>query len=85
MYNSTVRVYVIELLNGCTDLNEICCACLSGSLNGLDSQLDPLSPTRGGPQTGILSFTMEIVVYKWLLLVKGEISILFIFIMVAIG
>jgi len=34
-------------------------------------QLDPLSPTRGGAQTGILRF--KFVVYKWLLLVIGEI------------
>jgi len=64
IFNSTVRVYVTELLNGWTDLNEICCVCLSGSLNGLDSQLYPLNPTRGGAQTGILRLTMEIVDYK---------------------
>jgi len=26
-------------------------------------------PTRGGAQTGILRFTMQIFVYKWLLLI----------------
>ena len=31
---------------------------------GLDSQLDPVGPTRGGARTGILRFTMDIFVYK---------------------
>lgn len=43
--------------------------CLSGSLNGLDSQLDPLGATRRGAQTGTLGFTMEIFDYEWLSLV----------------
>jgi len=43
--------------------------CLSGSLDGLVSQLEPVDPTRKGTQTGILRFTMEIVVYKWLPLI----------------
>jgi len=38
----------------------------------LDSPLDKASPTRNCDQTGILRFTMEIIVYKWLLLVTGE-------------
>ena len=46
---------------------------LSESLNGLDSQLDPVGPTRRGAQTGTLRFTIEIFAYKWLLLVLGEI------------
>jgi len=59
-YNSTVRVYVnILLLNSWTVLNEIGCVRLSGSLKGLDSQLDPLSPTWGGAQIGIKRLTME--------------------------
>jgi len=47
--------------------------CLSGSLNGLDSQFHQVSPTRRSVQTGILIFTMEIFVYRWFLLVLGEI------------
>jgi len=42
-------------------------------MDSLDSQLDQVGPTRGGAQTGIFRFTMEIFVYKWLLLVIGEI------------
>jgi len=42
-------------------------------MDGSDSQWDPVGPTRKGAQTGILRFTMEIVVYKWLLLVTREI------------
>jgi len=57
--------------NGWTDFDEIFCECSSSFLDGLDSQLDPV----GGAQTGNLRFTMEIVVYKWLILVIGEISI----------
>jgi len=40
---------------------------------GLDSQLDPIGQTRGDARTGILIFTNDIFVYKWLLLVIGEI------------
>jgi len=40
-----------------------------------DSHLGPVGPTRRGAQTGILRLTMEIFVYKWLLLVMGEIII----------
>jgi len=47
--------------------------CLSEFLNGLGLQLNPVCPTRGGAQTDILRFTMAIFVYKWLLLVIGEI------------
>lgn len=42
--------------------------CLSGSLDGSDTQLDPVGPTRRRAQTGILKFAMEILVYKRLLL-----------------
>jgi len=41
---------------------------LGDALDGLDSQLDPVGPTRGATQTGILRFTVEIFLYKWLLL-----------------
>jgi len=57
--------------------------CLNGSLNGLGSQLVPIGPTRGGPQTVILRFTMELFVFKWLLLVIAEIGIYLL--LVAIG
>jgi len=46
---------------------------LGDALDGLHSQIIPLGPTRGCAQTGILRFTLEIVVYKWLLLIIGEI------------
>jgi len=59
--------------NGLADFDDIFCEGLSGSLDGLDSQLDPVGPTRGGAHTDILKFTMDIFVYKWLLLVIGEI------------
>lgn len=47
--------------------------CVSGSLDGLYSQLYPVSPTRRVPQTGILRFMEEIFAYKWSLLVIEEI------------
>jgi len=31
---------------------------------GLDSLLDPVGPTQGGAQTGILRFTIEFFVFK---------------------
>lgn len=43
--------------------------CLGGSLDGLDSRLDPLGAIRRGAQTGILGFTMKIFDYEWLSLV----------------
>jgi len=49
------------------------CEFLSGFLDCLYSRLDQIGPTRGGSQTGILRFTLEVFVYKWLLLVIGEI------------
>ena len=62
------------LLNSRTDFDDIFCVCLSGSLDGLNSQLDlQVGPTRRVAQTGILRFTMDIFVYKWLLLVTGGI------------
>jgi len=48
--------------------------CLSGSQDDLDSQLDPVGPTKRGAQMGILRFTVEIIVYKCLQLVIGEIN-----------
>uniref|UniRef100_A0A2H1WBI2 SFRICE_037927 n=1 Tax=Spodoptera frugiperda TaxID=7108 RepID=A0A2H1WBI2_SPOFR len=43
LYNSSVRVYVTELLlNDWTDFDEILCVCSRGSENGLDSQFCPL-------------------------------------------
>jgi len=72
-------LYVLyAFLNGLTDFDEIFCLYLSGwnwsleFLDDLDSQLDPVGPTRGGAQTGILRFTMEVFIYKWLV---GEIII----------
>lgn len=53
-----------HLLNGFIDFDEFFYVCLSESLNGLDLQLDPVGPTRGGTQTEILIFTMEIFIYK---------------------
>jgi len=46
---------------------------LCESLDGLDSQLDPVGSTRRGAQTGILRFMIDIFVYKRLLLVIEEI------------
>jgi len=62
--------YVIDLL-----LNHwiFFCVFLSKSLNGLDSKFYPVGSSRGGAQIGILRFTMDIFVYKWLLSVVGEI------------
>jgi len=45
---------------------------LSGPRDDLDCQLDSVGPTRGGAQTGVLRFTVDIFVYKRLLLVIGE-------------
>jgi len=43
IYNFSIRVYVTEfLLNDWTDFEEMFCVCLSESLDGLDSQLDPV-------------------------------------------
>lgn len=55
------------LLNDRADFDDIF-TCLSGSLDGSDTQLDPVGPTRRRAQTGILRFAMEILVYKRLLL-----------------
>jgi len=33
--------------NDWADFDKMFCECLSGSLDGLDSQLDPVDPTRG--------------------------------------
>jgi len=43
------------------------CVFLSESLNGLDSQLDPVGSTWRGARTGILRFMVDIFVYEWLL------------------
>jgi len=70
----SVSLGVVKLLlNACTDFDEIVCVCLSGSLNGLDSQLDQVGSTGGGARTGILRFKIQIFIYKWLLLVIGVI------------
>jgi len=59
-----VCLYVLyAFLNGWTDFDEVFCVCLSSSLDYLDSQLDPVGPTRGGSQKGILIFMMDIFVY----------------------
>ena len=66
----SVRLSVpCAFLNGWTDFDDIFRTCLNGSRDDLDSQLDPVYATRGGAQTGIFRFKMEIFVYKWLLLV----------------
>jgi len=57
------------ILNDLTNFDEILGVCWSGSRNDLYSRFDPVDPTRGGVQTGILRFTVDISVYKWLLLV----------------
>ena len=67
IYNSTVRVFVSELLlNGSTDFDEIFCMRLGDAPHCLDSQIIPLGPTSGCAQTEIYKFTVEIFVYKWL-------------------
>jgi len=60
-----------SIKNSLADIDEIFCQCLSGFLDGLDSQFDTVSPIRGGAKTGILRYTLEMFVYKWLLLVIG--------------
>jgi len=66
-------VYLLELLlNGWSDFDEIVCVCLSGSLDGLDSRLNPVGANRRGAQTRILRFKMEICVYNWLPLITCE-------------
>jgi len=40
------------------------CVCLSAYQDDLDSQLDPVGPTRGGAQMGIFRFMMEMFVHK---------------------
>jgi len=62
-------------LNSWTDFYEIFCMCLSGSLDDLDSQLDPVGTTWEGSQTGILRLMTMSIVYKWLLLVIEEMII----------
>jgi len=49
--------------------------------------IGPGKPTRGDAQTGFLRFMMDIFVYKWLLLVIGEIINRhnYLFALVAIG
>jgi len=42
IYNSTVRMFVAELLlNGLTELNDIVCMRMDDALDGLDSQIIP--------------------------------------------
>jgi len=48
---------------------------LGDALDGWDSKLDKASPTRSRDQTGILRFALEIVAYKWLLSVTGDIIV----------
>jgi len=55
-------------LNGWTDFEEIFWDFLSDVRDDLDSQLDSAGLTQGDAQTGILRLTMEIFIYKWLLL-----------------
>jgi len=68
-----LAVAFYAFLSNFTDFYEIVCVCLSCSRNDLDSQLDPLGLTPGGAQTVILILTMDFFVYKWLLLIIGEI------------
>lgn len=66
----SVRVYLFELiLNGWTDFYEIFCLCFSGNPDGLDLQYHQVYTTRRGAQTRILRFTLNIIVYKWSILV----------------
>jgi len=70
----SVRLSILYAFpNNWTLFYDTFCVCFSGSLDDLDSQLDPVDPTRGGAQTEILRFTMHIFDYKWLLLVIREI------------
>jgi len=63
-------------LNSWIDVDDIFCVYLSGSRDDLDSQLEQVGPTRENAQVGILRFTMDIFLYKWLpLLVIGELII----------
>jgi len=54
-------------LNGWTDVDDIFCVYLSGFRDDLDSQLDQVGSTRENAQTGILRFTMDIFLNKWLI------------------
>jgi len=52
-----VCLYVAEfLLKGWTDFDKIVCLCMGGVLDGLNSQLYHIGPTRTVAQTGILRF-----------------------------
>jgi len=58
-------MYILyAFLNYWADFDDIFCVCLSDSRDDLDSQLNTISPTRGGAQTEILRFSMENFVYK---------------------
>lgn len=50
-------------LNDWTEFDDIFCVCLGGSWDVLDSQLDPVDPTRVGAQTAILIFEMNDGIY----------------------
>jgi len=61
-------------LNSWTDFDEICCVLFEWFPGWFRFTIEPVYPTRGGDQIGILRFTMDIFIYKWLLLlVVGEI------------
>jgi len=52
-----VCTYILyAFLSGWTDFDDIFRVCLSGTLDDLDSQLDPVGPIWGGARTGILKF-----------------------------
>jgi len=60
-------------LNDWTDFIDIFCVCMSVSKDDWDSQLDLVGPTQGGAQKGILRFTVNIFVYRWLIFIIWEI------------
>jgi len=59
----------VSILNGCTDFEKKICIYWSGSLKGLDSQLDPVGPTRRR--------TQKVFSFWFLLTVKLELKIIF--------
>jgi len=85
LYNISIYIYIYKWCEICIVINQLRTArpllmtffvsVWVIPLDGLDSQFDQVSPTRGGAQTVVLIFTLGIFVYKWLLLVIGEINI----------
>jgi len=70
--NVCLYIVLYNFVHDWTDIDDMFCVSLSDLLDDLESPLDQVGDTLGGSQTGILRFTMDIFINKWLLLVIGN-------------